>query len=366
MLSNTGARPKSPTAFNLPQLLLALIIGTIGGAVFAYFQLPLPWMLGAMTFTTIASLAGLQMQVQRRIRMPMSAVIGVMLGAAFTPDLIDRLATWSVTIFGLFIYVLVACSLVMIYLRKVARYDLQTAYFSSSPGGLSEMTLVGAEMGADERVVGLSHALRILLVVMALPFLFQLFGDYVPTDSMLPPGSSMNMPLTDWGLLIACAIIGAPLAKMLRIPAPFLVGPVILSGAIHIAGITTQGPPGFLIAAAQVVIGGSVGCRFVGVAVKEVLRTMIVAFGSTAILLLSAVAGGMILQQITDVPWHVLVLAFAPGGLAEMSLVALAIGSDVAFVATHHIFRIAMVVILAPSAFRLFNKIWLVPKKQQL
>ena len=133
MLSNTGARPKSPTAFNLPQLLLALIIGTIGGAVFAYFQLPLPWMLGAMTFTTIASLAGLQMQVQRSIRMPMSAVIGVMLGAAFTPDLIDRLATWSVTIFGLFIYVLVACSLVMIYLRKVASYDLQTAYFSSSP-----------------------------------------------------------------------------------------------------------------------------------------------------------------------------------------------------------------------------------------
>jgi membrane AbrB-like protein len=355
-------RAEPASAFNLKQLLLAVLIGSLGGMVFAYLRLPLPWMLGAMTFTTIASLAGLQMQVPRHVRMPMSAVIGVMLGAAFTPDLIDRLATWSVTIFGLLIYVLVACTLVMVYLRKVARYDLQTAYFSSSPGGLSEMALVGAEMGADVRVVGLSHALRILMVVMALPFLFQLFGDYVPQEAMLPSGSSLSMPLNDWLILGGCALIGAPLAKIARIPAPFLVGPVILSGIAHVAGVTNHGPPGFLIAAAQVIIGGSVGCRFVGVAVKEVLETMVIASGSTAILLLTAVSGGMILQQVTDIPWHVLVLAFAPGGLAEMSLVALAIGSDVAFVATHHICRIAMVVILAPSAFRLFNRIWIAPQ----
>jgi hypothetical protein len=47
-----------------------------------------------------------------------------------------------------------------------------------------------------------------------------------------------------------------------------------------------------------------------------------------------------------------IVLAFAPGGLAEMSLIALALGIETAFVATHHVARIAMIVIAAPLVFR--------------
>ena len=47
----------------------------------------------------------------------------------------------------------------------------------------------------------------------------------------------------------------------------------------------------------------------------------------------------------------------APGGLAEMSMVALGIGSDVAFVATHHVFRIGIIMLLAPMAFRVMAKL---------
>jgi hypothetical protein len=46
------------------------------------------------------------------------------------------------------------------------------------------------------------------------------------------------------------------------------------------------------------------------------------------------------------------VLAFSPGGLAEMSLIALALGVETAFVATHHVARIGMIVIVAPLLFR--------------
>ncbi len=49
-------------------------------------------------------------------------------------------------------------------------------------------------------------------------------------------------------------------------------------------------------------------------------------------------------------------LAFAPGGLAEMSLIAIAINADAAFVATHHVVRIFLIVVLAPLAFRLTRR----------
>ncbi|GFE67390.1 hypothetical protein KIN_44640 [Litoreibacter roseus] len=42
-----------------------------------------------------------------------------------------------------------------------------------------------------------------------------------------------------------------------------------------------------------------------------------------------------------------LLLAYAPGGLNEMSLVSLAIQADVAFVATHHLVRIIVLLALA-------------------
>ena len=52
-------------------------------------------------------------------------------------------------------------------------------------------------------------------------------------------------------------------------------------------------------------------------------------------------------------PVAALTLAFAPGGLAEMTLIALALGVDPAFVSTHHVVRIFLVVILAPIAFKI-------------
>jgi len=48
-----------------------------------------------------------------------------------------------------------------------------------------------------------------------------------------------------------------------------------------------------------------------------------------------------------------LLLAYSPGGLAEMSLVALALQIEVAFVAAHHIIRILFVMVSAGPVFAL-------------
>ena len=164
------------------------------------------------------------------------------------------------------------------------------------------------------------------------------------------------MPAIDWAILAASAVVGAVVGKALGLPAAFLVGPMVLSGAVHVTGVTEASPPSLLVAAAQVVLGTGIGCRFAGTPVSEILRIVNISIGSTVILLASGVLFGLALEQITEVPWFVLVLAYAPGGLAEMSLVALALGGDVAFVATHHIFRIGFIVILAPLAFRLMRR----------
>ncbi len=346
----TAGRPRG-------SMLLALAIGAGGGLLFAWARLPLPWMMGSMVAATVASVAGASIRIDHRLRVVMICVLGVMLGSAFKPQLLDQIDEWAVSITGLLVYAIVAGSLVTWYFRRAAGYDPVTSYFASSPGGLNEMVIVGREMGGDDRVIALTHSARILLVVMTLPFLFRLFTDYTPPAGLLPRGGgSLDMPAWDWAILTACAVIGPLVARKLKVPAAFLIGPMLLSAAVHVSGITQATPPSLLVATAQVVMGTGIGCRFAGTPVRDIVRIVGVSIGSTVILLVLGVLFGLAVQQITDVPWFVLVLAYAPGGLAEMSLVALALGRDVAFVATHHIFRIGFIVILAPLAFRLMRR----------
>ena len=299
------------------------------------------------------------------LRQSMVVFIGAMLGSQFTPDLVDRIGQWAFTVGGLFIYGFVAVGIVLVYLARVGHYDPVTAYFAAAPGGLNDMTMIGRDMGGDDRVIALTHASRILLVVMTIPFLFRIFGGYEAPPGLLPRGPGLALPLREWVSLAACVTIGPFIARRLRLPAAFLLGALIMSAAAHLAGWATAAPPATMVAVAQVVLGTGVGCRFAGTHYREVLRVLRVSLGSALILMTSAVGFGLVLAEITGLPWYVITLAYAPGGLAEMSLVAFGIGQDVAFVATHHLCRIGMVVLLAPLAFRLIRKFMTSPGAAQ-
>ncbi|HYC03815.1 MAG TPA: AbrB family transcriptional regulator [Azospirillaceae bacterium] len=339
----------------------ALLLGGLGGYLFFRLHLPLAFLIGAMVATTAASMAGLRTAVPARLRDLMVAILGVLLGSGFSPAMIERLDEWALSLAGLLVYVAAAGAAGMLYLRRVAGQDPVTAYFAAMPGGFSEMVLMGGALGGDERVISLSHSLRIMLVVMTVPFWFQLTaGTEGPARDWslqgLGPGLA-ELPWTDAALLAACGLAAFP-AKRLGIPAGILVGPMLASAALHLADVTAGKPPGLLVAAAQIVIGASIGGRFAGVAIGTVLRAARVALGLTALLLALTVALAWALHAVTGLPLPALILAYAPGGLAEMSLVALALHIDPAFVATHHIVRIMLVILLAPAAFRLLRRRW--------
>ena len=48
-------------------------------------------------------------------------------------------------------------------------------------------------------------------------------------------------------------------------------------------------------------------------------------------------------------------LAFLPGGQAEMIVIAIIAGADLAYVVSHHLLRIVLVILLAPIVARLFR-----------
>ena len=162
--------------------------------------------------------------------------------------------------------------------------------------------------------------------------------------------------LLDLAVLAVCGVLGVYGGQLLGLPAAGLLGPMVLSAAAHLLGLVEGSPPGWLVAAAQVVIGASIGVRFEGYPVARVIRMMLVGLGLTIIMLSVTLLFGAGLQAVTGMPLPLLVLAFVPGGLAEMSLVALALTDDPAFVATNHIVRIGLVVVIASWLFGLYQR----------
>lgn len=337
---------------------VGLALGAAGGSVFSWLDLPLPWMLGSMAACTAAALSGWRPSMPVRLRAGMMAILGVMLGASFTPDLAGKLAGWTGSLVGLFVVMAATTALVMAYLRRAGTMDAVTAYFAAAPGGLNEMIATGAAMGGDERAIALIHALRILLIVFAVPFGFRLITGMESQSMDLAMGALADLAVKDAAILAACAVFGAAAARLARLPAAVLVGPMLASAAVHLAGLTASHPPAELVIIAQIVTGAGIGSRFVGLTWRAVAKPARVALGSTAIMLVLSAGGALTLAAATDLPFALLLLAFVPGGIVEMCLIALALGQDVAFVSAHHAIRVAMVVVAAPLAFRLARPYW--------
>ncbi len=353
MTTDTGGT--RPAGRGTGRLLKTLLIGAVGGAIFFYLRLPLAWMLGAMVFTTVAALSGASLRLPPTMRGVFITIIGVFLGSAFTPDVLDRIAQWPLSIAGLVLYVGAVTGVLYAYFRRVQGFDPVTAYFSATPGGLSEMVIAGGAMGGDDRRIALVHAARVLMVVMIIPFGFR----WVEGEAAITTGQGLALADAEWremGILLACAVVGPFIGRFLRLPAYRMVGPMLASAAVHLSGLSHSPPPWELVALAQVVVGCAVGSRFSGVPLRQVASTIGASVGSTTLMLLTTLAFAWGVDAITGLGLEPLILSYSPGGLAEMSLIALALGIETAFVATHHVIRIGLIVISAPLLFRLIER----------
>ncbi|MEC3910006.1 AbrB family transcriptional regulator [Sphingobium sp. CR2-8] len=328
----------------------ALAVGAAGGALFRWIGAPLPWVLGSMAACAMASIMGLPIQASSATRRPMAAVIGVVLGSSFGPHLFVQARDWIIPLIALPFFLASAALLCVTYFRKIAKFDPATAYFAGMPGGIAEMVVMGAERGADERAIGLIHGARIFLVVFILPFLIRL--DHAPVA--ISPTAAVTGEVADWSLLLwagGCVTLGLLVGRLLRLPAWHLVGPLAVSAAVHMSGLADFRIPGWALAAAQVGLGATIGCRFTGLTLRTLLRTVALAAGSTAILLAVTFAWATGIGKLTGLDPILLTLAYSPGGLAEMSMVALSLALEPGVVIVHHLTRVVLVLIGAPLGF---------------
>jgi len=326
--------------------LLTLLIAATGAGLFHLIGLPLPFLFGPMAACLVAALAGVRMKGSGQVGIAMRTILGIAIGAAITPALLSQVPTMAITLAMVPPYVALIGLLSVPFFHRVCGFDLVTSYYASMPGGLQDMVIFGEEAGADVRALSLIHATRVLIIVFLVPVILTA-GYGVNLDQPIGAPAS-TLPLSELAIMVVVALVGWKGGERIGLFGASILGPMILTAALSLTDVIHHRPPAEALLAAQFFIGMGIGVHYSGVTWPELRRD--VAAGAAGAVGLAALAAvfTVIAQTLGGAPAVEAFLSFAPGGQAEMAVLAIVVGADLGFVVMHHILRIVLVITGAP------------------
>lgn len=338
----------------LARSFLTLCISFAGLGIFLFLDLPLPFLFGPMAGCLLAALLGAPLRGLGQVSTGARTVLGVAIGTSITPALLAKLPAMALSVSLVPVYVLLIALIGVPFFRKVCGFDPITAFYAAMPGGAADMTILGQEAGANIRQLSLVHVTRLLVIMTVAPLvLSQIYGVNL-TNPVGAPAS--ELPLSEMAIMTVAAMAGWKIGERIGLFGAAILGPLIVAAALSLTDFLHTRPPREILLAAQFLIGTGIGVSYVGVTLRELRHT--VMSGAAFVLILASLAA--LFTEIVTLtglaPPVEGFLAFAPGGQAEMTMLAIIAGADLGFVVVHHLVRIFIVILGAPIVARMMVK----------
>ena len=337
---------------------LTLAMAVAAARLCLWLNTPIPWMIGPLVATALVSVAGAPTASWVPLRNSGQWVIGTALGLYFTPA-VGTLVTglWWAIALGI-VWSLALGLGFGAWLRRVHGARLEhlgpaqlrsTTYFAGAIGGASEMTLIAERHGARTDLVAAAHSLRVLLVTLTIPFAMQAWG--VSGLDPTPPGAR-EVSAGGLALLGGLTLAGAWLMRWLGRANPWFMGALVVTMVLTLSGVTLSAIPPALSAAAQLVIGVSLGVRFNPAFVHTAPRWLGSVAAATLLMMVVCAGFAWLLSRLTGLHPATLVLGTSPGGIAEMAITAKVLQLGVPMVTAFQVCRLVAVLTLAEPVFR--------------
>jgi len=335
----------------LRRLAETLAIATVGGATLGFIGVPAGWLSGSILAVAGASLAGRPMLVQTPLMRAIFVLIGISLGAVVTPETLHGMATYPLSIAVL----LMAMAVISIggaeYLQVVHQWPKVDAYLAAAPGGMSQVLTLAIEFGGDVRAIAIVQSIRVVVIAVGLPAGLSLLG-LVGQPAPRVTGALSVAVLDELAILVALSSIVAVIAYRIRFPGGLLFGAMLTSAALHGSGLIHAVMPWWVANTAMVAMGAITGSRFANTSPRLLLNFVAAAFGSFAVAVAISAVFAAILISLLSLRVAEVMIAFAPGSVDAMMLLALALSLDPVYVGAHHLTRIFFVSLSMPLLAR--------------
>jgi membrane AbrB-like protein len=162
--------------------------------------------------------------------------------------------------------------------------------------------------------------------------------------------------MTGTALFLMVGAAGGYIGWRLGLPAGGLLGAMVATGVFGLlTGLSSSRPASFQLVA-QLLVGTIIGMR-ISPDIFRILRSVAVpALVSIAALLLVGLAAGLFLSRVGRLDLLTALLASAPGGLADLGLVATTLQANAPVVVAIHTVRIVTVVTVITLLARMFAR----------
>lgn len=340
---------RSKSIVRLRRFAETMLAAAVGGAAFGLAGIPAGWMSGAIVAVAGLGIAGRNMYMPDPFARGLFILIGITLGSAVTPETLSTMAAWPLSLLALAISMTIVTVSAATYLRIVHGWDGVSALLGAVPGALSQALLLATDYRVDAGRIAAVQTVRLFALIVALPAAFGLAG-LGGTPPMREVALTLPMYLTQLAVMIVVCAGAGLAAQRLRLPGGLIVGAMIASGVLHGADLVSIMLPWPVIMACLVATGALIGARLGSADRNELVRLSIAGLGAlvvaTSVACLLAVSVAALLSlNVADV-----VIAYAPGGMEAMTILAFILHLDPAFVGVHQLARFLFVALAMPFA----------------
>ncbi len=350
---------------SVQQVLMTLAAALGGAAIGQFLGLPAGPLVGSTLAVTALAATGAKLKVNPVLRNLAFTAIGVSLGAGVTPDFLSDVLHYPASLAMLTVTIILVMAVSGTVLQRFFHVSPTTAVLATTPGALSYTLSLASERRAEETdsgfVMGM-QSLRLFMITIFLPPAIAVIGEAAGGTSVsFAARNPLDTPHSL--ILIAVATIGGFLFDKLKLPAAYILAGAILSGIAHGIGLVDGQPAKFLTFVGFSLAGAVIGVRFSAISstqIRKLLKAGIIM--STLAVTISGLMS-YLAAWLLHLPLGQVWVSFAPGGVEGMSAMALSLGYDPAYVATHHIFRLILILAFLPLVLRQTARMTTNPKR---
>jgi uncharacterized protein len=324
-----------------------LLVAALGALFFVWINFPAGLICGSMLAVAAAALAGRPMIVPGNLARLTFFIIGMSLGATVRPETLHGIVDWPLSIVLISVSAVCMTAATMSYLRFVHGWDMKSALYGGSPGGMAQVISLAVQSGADIRGVVIVQTVRVVFISVSIPLGLALFGLAASPTATLG-AERFNASPTELFILIAFSLATAMLLHWIRFPASIVFGAMLGSGILHGAGFMHAALPWWFVSAFVVVMGATVGQRFANTPPRMLFSYLGAAVGSFAVAASICASFAILVATVTSTRIADLAIAFAPGAQDTMMVLALSLNGDPVFVGAHQLARFLTVSLSLP------------------
>lgn len=324
--------------------LFTLAVGAAGAGLAVVLRMPAALLMGPALMVALASLTGAPFELDTRVRDVCFVVLGLGIGAGFDPQAGRALMTWPVAFL-----ILAAALTLMLWasralLVRFFGFDRRGGLLAGVPGHLSLVLSLASDSG-DVARIAVVQSVRLLVLTVSVPFLAVALGYHVAPMAL--PGSG-RMSLLHLVLIAGLGGLAGIGFRRLGWPAPLLLGPLSVSAAGQMSGLTPGALPDWAMIPAFIGLGTLIGSRFSGMSAALLMASLGAGVVSTLATVSIAALAAVPVAALLHMPLPHVLVAFAPGGLETMVALGVSMGASPGFVAAAHLVRLLVLGALIP------------------